>query len=575
MTKIRKSILPAAVIIAGASISILDTLSYGKSGNYSSIAATISGQIWLILLIYFFFFSLYLIVKIINVDLRQRKIWGIFALFFVTLLITFKLNSFPIDISGEATQEVAAGLTNFAKKDLGYAQNAFLGYPSRQYLITALPTELTNQRSIINYRLGFILPFILGIFLFYSGLNIYFDKRKNIHFIAALGVLAIVAFPVVLVIIRTFEQVILPLSFTLAATGVFLITAKKPNLTRVTALYFILTLLISTYTPALASAVLFIFLTAILLIKNYFYGKKITALLLFVCLFATTVSGINSILNRKDIRINLFREKMNYSALLFNSQESLQYFFIKNTDMYNNQLPFTGMVMSIPIILYLAGALTLRWKKVHFFIALWILGIIILSGQSIGYATPPPSLGIHRSIIIIPIVIAAMIDIISAYKVDIRFYWCSILFLTICCIAVYYEFDIYDRSQKYFELRSLVLRETIASAQKENINQEDTIQFAIYTSNPDFSLFQDHLRYFFPNIKIISYQAPCFSNLNDRINTIIFTDKKECLGFLEHNIKKINISDFHYKWNNREKSVKEAVYRSDIWFVPNLQINSF
>ncbi|OGG03156.1 hypothetical protein A2W14_03595 [Candidatus Gottesmanbacteria bacterium RBG_16_37_8] len=229
------------------SLSVLEISAYRLNGIYSLVAA----KVWFVWFLLFLITAIYYVVTTLIDDFRKRHFSGIIALLIVTLLVTFKLESFPIDISGEATTQVAAGLSNWKNTDFGYTGTAFLDNPNKQFLLVSIPSLLLG-RSIINYRLGYILPFLLGVFLFYSGLRIFYDRKRKSPVFIAFGILSLIAFPIIPLLLRTFEQITNPLSFTLLSIGMFLITEKRNRFLNYLALAWIITMLANIYVPALA-----------------------------------------------------------------------------------------------------------------------------------------------------------------------------------------------------------------------------------------------------------------------------------------------------------------------------------
>jgi hypothetical protein len=62
-----------------------------------------------------------------------------------------------VQIQHEATQQIADGLEASQQPGWGYTGIGFLGYPNRQYLVTAVPS--LPRRGLPALRLGFALPF--------------------------------------------------------------------------------------------------------------------------------------------------------------------------------------------------------------------------------------------------------------------------------------------------------------------------------------------------------------------------------------------------------------------------------
>lgn len=214
-------IIDCFVVIFSVLACLLEILAYKNSQ-----ASFLQSRIWLGWSVYFLIFSVVIILRTLILDIKSRKLWGIAVLVIVTGLTSFQIDQFPINISGESTQQVVAGLTNFKIHDLGYTQTAFLSNPARQYILMAIPS-LIFGKTVTAYRLGYLFIFLLGIYLFYSGIRFYFREHRYSIEIGSIAVASILAFPVVPLLLRNFEQNTSPFSFTLAALGTLLIAVKK------------------------------------------------------------------------------------------------------------------------------------------------------------------------------------------------------------------------------------------------------------------------------------------------------------------------------------------------------------
>ncbi len=481
------------LVIFAILISVLETLAYRNEGIFSIIA----GKIWLVWGIYFFFFACRLIVSIIKEDIKDHHFFGICALLFITFLSVIKLGSFPLTISGEGSIELNAALDNIKSESIGYTKNAFLGTMNRQYLITSLPSYFWG-RTIISYRLGTVFVFLLGVYLLYAGIRTYYKKYLYIERLAGLMVLSILSIPIMTVILRIFDAVILPVSFTMQTVGILLIILKKPKPVSILAFMWILNLLATVYAPSVASWSLITLFIFIISVQALIRKNNIKFALWLICALTTAVFFASALLVRQDIRLKGM-DKISNETRLNKTVESLEYFFLKNTNMYDQHVPFMGSLMFTPIVVYLVGSLLLFGGYRHLVFAVWVMGTIVVSGLSPGFASPPVWYGIHRSLIIFPFLLIAIIDIIASSKFKITGKLLVLLSIVFIVFDIYTFLDIYQTSQKNYDFRALGIRETIQTAKKYNIPSDAPLLIGNFTNLRHFELFPDALKYFFPN----------------------------------------------------------------------------
>lgn len=480
-------------IVFAILISVLETLAYRNEGIFSIIA----GRIWLVWGIYFFFFAGRLIFSTIIDDIKNRHFLGICALLFVTFLSVIKLGSFPLTISGEGSIELNAALDNIKTADLGYTKNGFLGTMNRQYLITSLPSYFWG-RTIINYRLGTVFVSLLGVYLLYAGIRTHYKKYQFIERLAGLMVLSILSIPIMTVILRMFDAVILPVSFTMQTVGILLVILKKPKPVSILAFIWILNLLGTVYAPSVASWGLITLFIFIISVQSLFRKNNINFVLWLICALTTAVFFASALQVRGDIRLKGM-DKISNETRLNKTVESLEYFFLKNTNMYDQHVPFTGALMFTPIVVYLVGSLLKFRGYRHFIFAIWVVGTIVASGLSPGFASPPVWYGIHRSLIIFPFLLIAIVDIIASSKFKLTGRLLVLLSIVFIVFDIYTFLDIYQTSQKSYDFRALGIRETIQTAKKYNIPSDAPLLIGNFTNLRHFELFPDALKYFFPN----------------------------------------------------------------------------
>ena len=167
---------------------------------------------------------------------------------------------------------------NAKKENLGYLEVAFLGYPSRQYLLTALPS-LIGGRSWLNLQLGFLWLTLSGFGVLYAGLRATL-RQMDEAFVgyAGLAALAVYAFPYQLNFARHYEQMALPSAFVMIAAGWLLLARARCTPGRLAALSWSGAMLAMSYSPGVAAWCLLITLLFFWLIEVVRRGDRWQAL---------------------------------------------------------------------------------------------------------------------------------------------------------------------------------------------------------------------------------------------------------------------------------------------------------
>ena len=533
---------------------IFDTLAFAKGGDWAVVAS----RLWLAWTVYYFLYVFFVLYSLLIQDLKTKKIFGISILLLVTFLASFKLEIFPINISGESTLELKDALNNMRLEDYGYTKTAFLGNINRQYFLSAIPTLLLG-RNIIALRLGFLIPFLLGVYLFYAGLRIFYKKSHQSYKLSSLAILTLFSFPLLTVMLRSFDAVILPIAYTMQALGVLLITLKKPYLAHFLSLSWVLSMLSTVYTPTLSSWGLIIAIVVIYAVKKLL-EKKYT--LFFFFLLSSVVSLVfcwNAFKVRQDVRVGQI-DSLSFQTAVEKTADAFRYFLVEKTNMYDQQVPYVGQLLFFPVILYLSGGLLFLWGIKHFFLIIWIVATLAATGISQGFAKPPIWFGIQRALIIIPFLLLSFVDLIVAKDLKISRkleVLLSVIIITFNLIIIH---SIYRTSQQVFDFRSIVIRDMFTTTQNYFIDEKTPIQLGTFTKSSNFRFFTESLPYLFPNYIMLEETKPCFSNLDPAKTGIFYTDKKECLEEIGKNsrFQKEEIIDLIIK--KREPEMTKYIY---------------
>ncbi|OGG03157.1 hypothetical protein A2W14_03600 [Candidatus Gottesmanbacteria bacterium RBG_16_37_8] len=282
---------------------------------------------------------------------------------------------------------------------------------------------------------------------------------------------------------------------------------------------------------------------------------------MFFCLIIPLTFGIIVYKYRGDIRINntgLWKSEI----ILEKSVKSLEYFFLRSTNMYNHNLPLIGQIVYLPTVFYLIGSLLFIFGFPHFILAVWILMVILISGLSQGYANPEISFAIHRAIIVIPFIIWGILDLIYKKKCAVSRRITVIIFLTLTAFNFLMIKEIYNKFAEDFDIRSLFLRQIIKTANRFNLLPDEKIQLGGYDSpNPDNSgLMDDHLIYFFPRFTQLPADQSCLTGFDPSENMILLTRSSACREELAMLPSAPSITQFSFDFSGIDYTFDDIVY---------------
>jgi hypothetical protein len=350
-------------------------------------------------------------------DIKNRTFLPIlFTLGLLALLAWPLLDPARGVIGQDATQQIAAGLDAFTRPDLNYTGRAFLGYPGRQYLLAALPALLAG-RSETALQVGFAWPFWLGLLLFAGSLRTW-GREKGIRYgdgLALAAVSCLFVFPYVTEYYLYFEHTLFPVCFSLQAIGWLLLFLIRPTLFHALALCWTGSMLVYCYTTGLAAVALLIVVLLLICIKVLLQAKKaspgvtawpvafaadpypaMTGLVVAGVILFTVVLSLA--FGRGD-RVSVLRST-ELSEIIMAAKAGLSIAFLHRPAIYAGYL--------LPLVwLYLVFALLFRFGPVHFIVAGWTLGVIILSQVLQGYAIYPAAISFSRTLVTVPVLMTA------------------------------------------------------------------------------------------------------------------------------------------------------------------------
>lgn len=537
-------------------ISLLEIAAYTRQG-FATVAAS---RIWFItgILLIIIFICQALLTTVTDIKKRKLKcLLGYFLLFIFLCTMIGNLNY--ADINADAAQQAAAGITAMESPDWNYTGTAFLGYPSRQYILAALPSLILG-RSIFAFHLGFAFPFLIGLTLIYFELRKWLEIKGLKEEYALLPVYSIVAFRFIAEYYLNFEQAITPVALAMICSALFLRMIRQPNVLTAIGLSWTGCLCVDSYTPVLAylgllGCLILVYLISLLKnnyneVKSYgihsqifpvievFSGIEIT----FLFFFAATILG-----NRSD-RINETRESINIPSFCL---ETWKEFF---TD---QNAVFLGMFSGV-LLLYLVLAISFRLKFYDFIIACWTLAVIFLSQYLVGYTSYEKQWILQRNMIIIPVLVLAVSFALGRMLLRKQLVienHILIAVLLVLGLTGFWGFGQPHQSFTYFQYvqpmkYAVSSTEDILKEKQQSVN--DNFNLLLITDNILQSNIYDYATYFFPNATAISstteeLSSATFEELDPDCLTIVISETKESIESYCSEIKELSFSDSRYQ----------------------------
>ncbi|MFA5260520.1 MAG: hypothetical protein WC450_04765 [Candidatus Omnitrophota bacterium] len=495
-------------------LTALEICAYQGKGVFSFVAS----RCWLLHGGFYLISSLYVIYKTLRQDVQEKNFRGVLVFFLVGWVIFNIVGSRGLFINHESTQQVADGCDFFKLNDFNYTKTGFIGYPARQYLLLALPSLLLG-RNLVALRSGFALAFLLGMMLFYCGLNRYFDENKiGRTVLAPFMALSLLCFPIVVNIMVSSEQAILPLSFTLQAAGWFLLCLKFITPLRVISLAYIGALLATAYTPGIASWGLLIVLVG-LHIREQRRLNNLSRLMLWLSLvlFITAV-GAASFFTRADL---LFRQ----SGVWVPGDSRCPYLLTALRELF---IPSSQAFLPLPVVIYLMLSLMKMFSPRDFWISLWAMMTIFFATLLSGYASPSPPYSLHRALVIIPPVLTSLALTIEPWLAN-RGGTISqkVLFLALCLGILIPGKNLHDSLRLHVSgVRDEVIYNTLDVVNEYGIDPNDRLRFIVAPENLIYSNLYDCLRYFYPRSEFLWQRDTILKTEIAGYPTLVYLDEE-------------------------------------------------
>ena len=378
---------------------------------YSATAGKLGVIFWAILWLYIIIFAIGQTINLIKTSILHRTPFALLTIGLFLFLCATNIQSI-YSINGENTQEISCTLYQLHHSaDWGYRQTCLFGYPTRQFVVPALPSLLFGN-SLASLNIGGAIYFILGLIIFCRGVQIYGeDYRKNdILILLMLG--ALLHFHYVNHFLFLFEQSIFPLSFALALSGIWLIYLRTKNITLLIPFTLLLYASIFSYTPSLALLPLAYLMILIQMLENKSFRFRAIGVSI-VCITAFMI--LSSFLYRTDIKLGSQYPGGMQTAI---GDMGLA---IKHLALHNYPTPFTTWlftpILFVMILLPISGVFGTSMQIV----ALWCIGVFFASMYARGYTYYHVEFRMHRIMVILPILLALWTHIFNVHRKHIAF----------------------------------------------------------------------------------------------------------------------------------------------------------
>jgi hypothetical protein len=302
----------------------------------------------------------------------------------------------------ETTQEIACTLNCFADSPTwGYTDTCLFGYPTRQFLVPALPSLLFG-RSYTALTFGGALYFLIAISIFARGLLSHLEDRPEGDLLAALVLSFLPHIHYFNHFMYSFEESIYPLLFGMILCGLALQWMKAPSLAYPFLIGLVLLHGAWAYTPALALVVL-----GLVLLCAHALGSRTlprTGRIASLGVSAVVVASfIVSLWVRSDL--HAFGER-SAAELVSDLGAAFRHIVIAPIDPGE---VFVTRFLLVFLIGALVGSLTFvdGWRGVV--LGAWMWGVLVASIVLPGSAYYNTSLQIHKAIVLFPVMFCVVV----------------------------------------------------------------------------------------------------------------------------------------------------------------------
>ncbi|MBP5185087.1 MAG: hypothetical protein J6113_08270 [Lachnospiraceae bacterium] len=337
-------------------------------------------------------------------DLKTKKLLtdAAFLLILLPFIITIGNLSFS-DISPESALQIQAGFEAAAKRDLGYTETAFIGYPARQYVLAAVPSVLFGK-SVLTFHLGYAYMFLLGMVCFFRGIREKLRKEGYNESLALIPVSMIAAFPFITEYYMFFEQTIMPVSLALLGVSFFFFTEDSENPAEFLFLGWIGALMSVSYVPALAGLGLLLAALGLRALIALIKKKKasVTYVLLNLgCFFYVGAAGAATFIVGRTDRVSEHQDVLSHPV-----QYLLQLF---GRTFFGEGVDFWGIFIAFTIVYIILGLVGV-FKIWGVMCSLWFIGVIVVADYLVGYREYDRITNMQRQMVLVPVLAVCLFN---------------------------------------------------------------------------------------------------------------------------------------------------------------------
>lgn len=348
-------------------------------------------------------FALFRLFSLVRFSFQRKSFFILFVLIIWIGLIGFWAQD-SRSLSGETTQETACAISHLTQSpDKGLHHTCLFGYPARQYLPQAT-ASLLFDRSLVVVNLAGSMYFIIGLFIFASSCVDFLGKTRRADLFTAIAIALLFHFKFLNHFLFHFEQSIFPLSFGLMVAGLGLPLLHHKN----TALNWgllgvVVLLLVHSYTPSLVLLGLVIPFSLGFLVKHKaqaFWGAWLVA----ICILSVVISFVY----RQDLSL-VGSSQRSYQELARDALQAHTHLLV------GNEAAYASPIAQGVFIAFLLSLLVGLQGKTFFFVGWWAYAVIILAVISKGYSYYAVDFRLHRSMVIIPPLLASAVILIKPH----------------------------------------------------------------------------------------------------------------------------------------------------------------
>jgi len=395
-----------------------------------------AGKVGIVLWLASFVFLAAFTLRAFGTLLREIPRRGILTPIMVILWFVLVIVNIPRvkNVSCETTQETAQALNLLeSAPDWGFQRSAFLGYPARQFVLPALPSLLFG-RNVTALHAGGSLYFLLGLMIFATGVAATFDKPRTGDWAGAFLLALIFHIYYVNFLLFWFEQSIFPFSFGLMLVGLFLHYRKNPAPATLLLMGFPLLYLAHTYTPSLA--ILGLGGVGMLYLGIRMVHTIRERILVTLILAVVAVSVQYSVLVRTDVTKSSRIKITEGTPILEKSFNALAHVVLGTGYPPMVSPVFYGLFL---FAIFTPLLLLYGWKM--FVLSGWILATLWVSVMTRGYADPPIHYAVHRANVIFPVLLAMLLFIPAAFRIEVprRLAFALAAWVFVLATGLYYQ----------------------------------------------------------------------------------------------------------------------------------------